>query len=373
MLVFFLMADNFTCSDPELSRINVTTEAWIIQSEGPLHDSGILIVAVCLTLIIAIGIPWNIVVLAFIIQKKHFKEPTYILLISLVITDLLVCSCGLTFSIASAFRTEFNIGSSDYARCQVCHTVIIITVSLIFISLFILALMSLDRLIYIKYPILYEAEVTPQRILPCLLVVCVFCILVSLPPVFGFGEIKFSTSLSACSLIAWGTTRVTANIYYMALLSFVGFFPFMTTLIVNIWLLIIVCKSVQKRHKKRTMSNNSRMDSENIRRNSEKQFRADYHKQQILLAQVFGAIFIANVVTWVPIIVIAVAGAVFGAEKIHPLAYTLVYLAYTSQPAIHPILESCLIGKARVALFNSLFFWKRKSKNSLNSKRVVPQ
>ncbi len=75
------MADidpNFTCSDPELSRTNVTSEVWMILSEGPLHENGVLAVAICQTLIIAVGIPWNIIVLAFIMIKKHYKNrPTY--------------------------------------------------------------------------------------------------------------------------------------------------------------------------------------------------------------------------------------------------------------------------------------------------------
>ena len=56
------MADidpNFTCSNPELSRTNVTAEVWMINSEGNLHENSIIAVAICQTLIIAIGIPWN--------------------------------------------------------------------------------------------------------------------------------------------------------------------------------------------------------------------------------------------------------------------------------------------------------------------------
>ena len=66
------MADidpNFTCSNPELSRTN-------------LHENSIIAVAICQTLIIAIGIPWNIIVLTTIIIKQLYKEITYIVLIT---------------------------------------------------------------------------------------------------------------------------------------------------------------------------------------------------------------------------------------------------------------------------------------------------
>ena len=364
------MADidpNFTCSDPELSRTNVTSEVWMILSEGPLHENGVLAVAICQTLIIAVGIPWNIIVLAFIMIKKHYKEPTYILLMNLVLADLLVCSCVLPFNIVSAFTTEFSIGGSDYVRCQVCHTIVVFILSLIYVSLFTLALMSLDRLIYIKWPIQYEKKITKCKTISLLLGVWVLCILISLPPVFGFGEIKFANILSSCSLLTVGETRITANINYVVFLAFIGFFPFMTTLIVNIWLLAIVCKSVRQRHKKSVTSNKGHIGSDTLRRNSERKFKTDYHKRQILLAQVFGAIFTANVVTWVPSILIAMISAVIGAEQISPPALAFVYLAYISQPAIHPVLETCLVGKAKVTLFKFLCFCKRKPKRSHHS------
>ena len=364
------MADidpNFTCSNPELSRTNVTAEVWMINSEGNLHENSIIAVAICQTLIIAIGIPWNIIVLTTIIIKQLYKEITYILLINLVVSDLLVCLCVLPFNIASAYAQGFNIGNSDHARCQVCHTIVIVIVALVFVSLFTLALMSLDRLIYIKWPLLYKDKITAGKLIIVLCIVWIFCILISIPPVFGLGEIKFANILSSCSLLVVGETPLTANVNYVILLAFIGFFPFMTTVIANIWLLTIVCKNVRGRHKKSVNVNSSRFDSETLRRNSESQLKTDFHKRQIRLAQVFGALFTANVVTWVPSILIAVIGAAIGVENIPPPAFALVYLAYVSQPAIHPVLETCLVGKARVMLFKCIFFCRRKSKRSFNS------
>ncbi len=357
------MADidpNFTCSDPELSHTNVTSEVWMILKEGPLHENGVLAIAICQTLIIAVGIPWNIIVLAFIMIKKHYKEPTYILLMNLVLADLLACSCVLPFNIVSAFTMEFSIGSSDYVRCQVCHTIAIVTVALIFISLFTQALMALDRLVYIKWPIKYEKKITKCRTISLLVGVWVLCIFISLPPVFGIGEIKFANIFSSCTLLTVGETRITANINYVFFLALVGFVAFMTTLIVNTWLLAIVSKSVRQRHKKTLTSNKGRIDSETLRRNSESKFKTDYHKKQILLAKVFGAIFIANVATWVPSIFILMVSAIVRIEQINPLALIFVYLTYICQPAIHPVLETCLIGKVKMALFKFLCFCKRK-------------
>ena len=64
---------------------------------------------------VALGTPWNAVVLASIIKNRHFKDATYILLMNLVIADLLVCLLVLPFNIVSGIAQEFTIGQSVLA------------------------------------------------------------------------------------------------------------------------------------------------------------------------------------------------------------------------------------------------------------------
>ena len=372
------MADidpNFTCSNPGLSHTNITTEVWMIQSEGPLHESSITAVAICQVIIMAIGIPWNAIVLASIVIKQRYKEPTYVLLINLVVADLLACLLVLPFNVKSSFAQEFSIGNSDYTRCRVCHTIVITIVALVFISLFTLALMSVDRLIYIKWPFQYTEYVTLKLVLITLCLIWMLCILVSIPPVFGFGEIKFTNILSSCSLFSIGKTTLTANINYIMLLVLVGAFPFITTLIVNIWLLIILCESISRRHKRHV--DNSRITFDLFKKKStrEKYLIAKFHKEQIHLAQVFAAIFIANIMTWVPTIAIELVAVVIGSENIPLHIFALVYLSFVSQPAIHPVVETCLIGKARAMIFRSLccLIIKCKHKNTTSSNPIHQQ
>ena len=372
------MADidpNFTCSDPGLSHTNITTEVWMIQSEGPFHESSITAVAICQVIIMAIGIPWNAIVLASIVIKQRYKEPTYVLLINLVVADLLVCLLVLPFNVESSFAQEFSIGNSDYTRCQVCHTIVITIVALVFISLFTLALMSVDRLIFIKWSFQYTKYLTLKLVLITLCLVWVFCILVSIPPVFGFGEIKFANVLSSCSLLTVGETPLTANINYIIFLVFIGAFPFMTTLIVNFWLLIILCKNMSSRHKRHADNSRNTFDSSEKKTIREKHLTISFHKEQIHLAQIFGAIFTANVITWVPTIAIALVAAVIGSENVPPPTYAFVYLSYVSQPAIHPVLETCLMGKARTMIFRSLCccIKKFKQKRISNSNTIALQ
>ena len=71
----------------------------------------------------------------------------------------------------------------------------------------------------------------------------------------------------------------------------------------------------------------------------------------------FGAIFTANIVTWLPMIGLAITGAVLGPGLIPALGYTIAYISFLTETLIHPLLQVCLIHDIQVAItqyFSSL-------------------
>ena len=143
------MADidpNFTCFNRELSHSNITDEVWMIKSEGSLHENSVLAVAIFQLVFMLLSVPWNFAILASIILMKLYKDASYLLLMNLVAADFLVCVLVLPFNIASGFAREFSIGSSDHSRCQACHSVVVLMLLLILVSLFTMSLMAVDRL-----------------------------------------------------------------------------------------------------------------------------------------------------------------------------------------------------------------------------------
>jgi len=270
---------------------------------------------------------------------------------------------------------EFTVGSTDYTRCQVCHTLTSAILCLVYVSLFCLALMSLDRLVYIKWPFAYSKYVSVKLILVVLLLAWIFCVIISVFPAFGIGETKYANVLSTCSLIVGGNTHITANINYIVVLVIVGIFPFMTALVSNIWLLVLVCKTLYSGYKKKKDKENHRTTTSEEEKVAKTKLKSDYQKQQLYLAQVFGALFAANIITWIPTIFISLVSAAIGTERVPAPAFAFMFLAFVSQPAIHPILETCLVGRARKAIWNFLCFCckKRKSHSTFNktqSKRM---
>ncbi len=61
--------------------------------------------------------------LGYYIEEYLLQDPTYILVLNLVISDLLLCGLILPFNIQSSLNREFSLGQSDYARCQSCQTI----------------------------------------------------------------------------------------------------------------------------------------------------------------------------------------------------------------------------------------------------------
>ena len=63
---------NFSCSDPELSRVNVSEHLWMIKSEGIQHESSITAMAAVQLLYVLVELPWNSVVAVTILVKQLF-------------------------------------------------------------------------------------------------------------------------------------------------------------------------------------------------------------------------------------------------------------------------------------------------------------
>jgi len=345
------MEDNFTCSALDLSKNSTTEEAWTLQVEDEGHLKGVRSLAVFQIIYLVVGIPWNLLVIGVIVVNKLFHKPAHLLLLSLAVSDLLACVCVMPFNIIVALAGHFFIGFSDYARCQVCHFYVITIIIMIYISLFTVAIMSIDRLIYIKLPLRYDRIMTMRKMLLIVILVWLLSILISLPPVFGFGEIEFSNIVGSCSTKFTGRTRLGESMKYIIFLVVVALVPFITTLVCNISLLWTACKTVKLTYAKSVRNLNSDQHTSQV--------KARHHKQQIQLAKVFGAIFVVNCITWIPTALISVISGILGSEKVPAVAFSFVFLAFLSQPAIHPILETFLVAKVR-NIFAKLFFCCRR-------------
>ncbi len=347
---------NFSCFDSSLSHENVTQAAWMIIEDDRQVGHSILAYAVIQILLVAIGLPWNIAVIVTVVSKSWYKQPTYILLLNLVCADLLSL-CTFFFSISSNFTGDFSLGNSDYARCNICHGVVIVKTASILASYFTLSLMALDRLVYIKWPLHYAQYIKSFKTVIVISIIWAVCILFSALPAVGVGEIKFRYYTSDCTTTVVGENTFGYNVYYAVILSCVAAIPFITSLVANIWTLVIIRRNYGMKHSKSVQLNLNDIHKNTSERNTIfMKLKSVYRNQQLHLAQVFGILFAVNIVTWVPIIVIVLIRlltTVIGID--FPNDFLLVVIIFfISQAIILPIVETFVTVKVRRLIFINL-------------------
>ena len=319
---------NYSCADVSgLSEDSVTVDYWTSE---PHSDTSLAsaVVALCFILL---GLPSNLLIIYGIIRLHLYTQPTYILLLNLAVSDLLVCLCVLPFTVISGFSREFILGSNDKIRCRVCQTGTILTLLAEF-CLHCLAALSIDRLIFIKYPLRYFNIVTVKRTALVMIILWLLNFSLSIPPLFGFGDIAYQNSIASCTVVFSTGTKLAPNYSYVVILGIVSIPPFILILIANIWILLIVQKHIQKLYNLKKKSQN-------------KDHSLSVYSKQLQLLKVFGAIVVANVLTWLPIIL----RTFFAVGNMHFTDWHvfIVFSSFISFVILHPVIQTILIKELR--------------------------
>ena len=244
---------------------------------------------------------------------------------------------------------EYIFGGSDLVRCRVCQTGVIVII-LPWISVHTLCLMSIDRFIYLKMPLKYNKIVTPKRMFAIIIGIWILCTLLALPPLFGFGEIKFSYAVATCAPYVVGGTHIAPNYFYVLLLLAEVILPIVTLFVMYFWVMCIIRSSFIRR-KKRHHAQNKAVVKEDSEKAPTKSSKRNHSNSQLRLAKLFGAIFTANLLTWFPMIALVVTAAIAGASHIPTLFYTIAYLSYLSETTIHPIVTACLLRDLKASIY----------------------
>ena len=186
---------NFSCFAVNLSRDNVTESVWSLNPRVQTDTATRYALIIILTLLLLIGLPSNSMVIAVVLKKQLYKaQPTITLFLNLAITDLFFSVVVIPINIATLIMGEYQFGASDYRRCQVCQTGVV-SVLLSLASLNNLAVLSVDRFVYLKAPLHYSKWVTNTRILPAIGLAWLLGVVIVFPTLFGFGEMRFSTAV----------------------------------------------------------------------------------------------------------------------------------------------------------------------------------
>ena len=335
---------NFSCFAANVSRDNVTWSVWSLNPRVQTDTAARHTLTVILILLLVIGVPSNSMVIAVAVKKQLYRtQPIIISLLNLAITDLLLCVLVIPMNIATLIIGEFRFGHSDYTRCQVCQTGVIFMI-LALGSLNNLAIMSVDRFVYLKAPLRYNKWVTNTRIFIATLLAWVLSVAMVFPTLFGFSEMRFSTAVGICTVAFSGSTPVAKNSHYLIFLALMIFLPITTLVVTNAWGAGIIHRYLRK--KARSLERDKVTNSENYH----DQMKRQQSTLQRKLIKIYGAIFITNLVTYLPMVARILIGVVAEDEEFSQavrISGSLAYVALLSQAVVHPIVQATLIGDVR--------------------------
>ena len=296
----------------------------------PSMEVGYFMAAIFL-LFIPIGLLLNVMVIGIILKLKLYSQPSVMLMLNLAIACLLVCLCLMPLTLILGIGNV--IGAVYYY--EVCKSSFFFTF-LPLTSALTVALMSVDRAIYLKKPLTYKLIVTPLRMLAAIVVVWVFCIALSTPPLFTPIMSGFKPNIENCVLNLEGWhTMLTAVVFAIAtLVQFIG-----------CGCIVYITRTYLKTRLGRVLSFTSQ--SHHTRNNQRNNILKDYSKSQLHLVGVFTVIFITGILsTLVPLVMVAIASATLPLHSFLFL-YATCFILYLSTSLTYPIIEVTMTHELR--------------------------
>ena len=337
---------------------NITSELWLVEDKISAK-----VASSFLLLILVVGLPWNLLVVGIILKKKLYTQPTIILLLNLVLTDIFMLILLTPSQVWVGFNGEYNFGDTDSTRCKVCQfKVLVILFPLT--SLYNISYMSIDRFIFIYKPFKYDRIITRFRTLLVLILTYIFATLIAALPIIGYGRYGFDYHILTCDF-----DHSVDNSYYFIVLLIYALLPVVPIAVCNMGLLCIVQKNI-------TAIYSVRGSQSTTPKSEEEKFYKDMKKQrlqkQLHLVWVFGALICCNLVTWPPIVI---HNLISIAEIDIPASVSTTFLIlFTSQALAHPVVETLLIKEVREPCKTFIFSscTKVKPNDSASTPTSVP-
>ena len=294
----------------------------------------------------AIGFTWNLLMIAAIFKFKLHKNPTYMFLLNLVVSDFLWCILVVLIDAIAEGSEEFIFGQSDYQRCYFCRAENVVIYSLTNVSIASLALISLDRLVYLQWPLRYKHIVTSRNVLVALTVSWILSVLCASPLLLNLGgEVRIFDNVY-CKL------DLPRSIPYTIMLF--GWMVPMWLIVVlsNAWILLITYKNRKARLSRQLRHSRVSESQEHMRK---------YYRDQLLVTKAFGGIVAVSSFLWILVAALLVAASLVEGEALEIVTSALHMVDYML-PIIHPLIETCLIPKGRQLVWKAFCScWKKKN------------
>ena len=251
---------------------------------------------------------------------KKLKEPSVLFFTNFVFANLLMTIVVMPSIIASAAAGEWVFGRTPEEKNGTCQFVGFVFYYTGFLTILTLAVISVDRFLFIVEPVIHERFMKTWVALIILICVWILSCLINIPPYFGLGEYKFLSDIALCGIIWSG--QINYLIYFCILTSIV----IMIILITTIRTFCFTTRVFSKIKQLQSTSTEVRQNHLYVRRIKR-------------LVGVFGMILAATILTFLPGILVAFIEVVVGGRQSAAIFTTVMFL-FLLNSVLNPIIQS---------------------------------
>ena len=278
-------------------------------------------VAVGIELMLAL-VPNLFIVLYTLCHHKVLEQPSMIFLTGLALVSLLVTVLFLPFTVITAAAGEWIFGQTAEQKdgmCQFVGFVFSLTMTLTF---HMLALLSIDRFLFITKPLVYRNYMRPWVAFALVVTAWILGILQNIAPFIGLGRNNYSGSVASCLPPLWNSLFL----IYHTILTLV---PVAIIAVTTLWMFCFTCTFLRQDKNLRLTS--MTMSTHQVECNH------IYSKKFCRLFGIFGMLMASLIASIVPLIL---AGVSVGLEhNIPSQVYAIAFVIYFASNIAYPTIQ----------------------------------
>jgi len=308
---------------------------WSLDTEG-FNQYIRPIVLLYEILVFIVAFSWNLFLIIFICRrKKMLKEPPNIFFVNLAVADFLVTVVCMPFYIITVGAKSWTFGDNDCVREGFCKAVAFLLSVFLLVSVYFLAAVAFDRFVAIVYNWQYKKLITIKRAWITVVLCWIASLLVSSPPIYGFGVFFFEHRLGAC-LFRWSQNREYVLFYVIQLLI-----PITVITVCTLGTYCRVRKFLKTQHQ-RTIRH--------LARQATVMFHEKHKRKQKKVLWIFTALLVILSLCWAPGILTAIIGFFIGYEEVPGLVFIFDLMFVLTNIMANPIVHAFFRKSIRKSL-----------------------
>ena len=290
-------------------------------------------VAVGIELILAL-VPNLFIVLYTLCHHKVLEQPSMIFLTGLAVVSLLVTVLFLPFTVITAAAGEWIFGQTVEQKDGVCQFVGFVFSLAVTLTFHVLALLSIDRFLFIVKPFVYRNYMKPWVAFVLLATVWTLGILQNIAPFVGLGRNNYAGYVASC-LPAWD--YVDYVIYYTVL----TLVPVVIIVVTTLWTFCFIRTFLRQDKNLKLTSMTVSVESNHI-----------YKRKVCHLFGILGMLLAVLVASIVPFIVAGIAHVSVGLENVPGQVHATIFIIYFASNIAYPTIQAYFRQDIRNAVVN---------------------